>query len=60
MQLATLFFLSAIDILDFRHLCLLSNLEIDYNNLSITGVFPKEDIDIAVQKFEASLKEGQI
>ena len=57
MQIATLFFLSAIDILDFRHLCLLSNLEIDFNNLSVTGAFPKEDIDIAVNKFEAHINE---
>jgi hypothetical protein len=57
MQLATLFFLSAIDVLDFRHLCLLSNPEIDYNNLSITGVFPQEDIEVAVNKFEALIKK---
>ena len=58
MQPATLFFLAPIDILDFRHLCLLSNPEIDYNNLSITGAFPKEDIDVAVNKFEAVIKEN--
>ena len=57
MQPATLFFFSAIDVLDFRHLCLLPNPEIDYQNLSVTGAFPKEDIDVAVNKFEALIKE---
>ena len=57
MHLSTIFFLSPIDILDFRHLCLLSNPEIDYNNLSITGAFPKEDIEVAVNKFEAVIKD---
>jgi len=59
MQPATLFFFSAIDVLDFRHLCVLSNPEIDYNNLSITGAFPKEDIEVAVNKFEAMIKENR-
>ena len=57
MQPATLFFLSAIDILDFRHSCLLLNLEVDYNDLSVTGAFPKEDIDVAINKFEARIEE---
>jgi hypothetical protein len=58
MQSATLFFFSAIDVLDFRHSCLLLNPEIDYNNLSVTGPFPKEDIEVAVTKFEALIKEN--
>lgn len=58
MQLATLFFFSPIDVLDFRHLCLLSNPEIDYTNLTITGAFPQEDIEVAVNKFEALIKEN--
>ena len=57
MQLATLFFFSAIDVLDFRHLCLLSNPEIDYKNLSLTGAFSQEDIEVAVNKFEALIKD---
>lgn len=57
MQLATLFFFSAIDVLDFRHLCLLSNPEIDFRNLSLTGAFSQEDIEVAVNKFEAQLKK---
>jgi hypothetical protein len=58
MRLATLFFFSAIDVLDFRHLCLLSNPEIDYKNLSLTGAFSQEDIEVAVNKFEAQIKEN--
>ena len=57
MQSATLFFFSAIDVLDFRHLCLLSNPEVDYKNLSLTGAFSQEDIEVAVYKFEALIKE---
>ena len=58
MQLATLSFLTPIDILDFRHSCLLSSLEVDYYNLTITGAFLEEDIEIAVNKFEAMIKEN--
>ena len=58
MQSATLLFFSAIDVLDFRHLCLLPNPEIDFKNLSLTGAFSQEDIEVAVNKFEALIKEN--
>jgi hypothetical protein len=44
--------------MSFGHSCLLSDLEIDYNNLSVTGAFPKEEIEVALNKFDGMIKEN--
>lgn len=59
METTTLFFLSPLDVYDFRHECKLMSLEIDFEKLTITDVFSQEDIILAVDKFEAKAKKNE-
>jgi len=53
----TLFFLSPLDLYDFRHECKMIAGDIDFEKLTITDVFPEEDINLAINKFEALTKK---
>jgi len=58
MATTTLYFLSPLDVYDFRHECNLVTHEIDFDNLSITNAFTQGDIILAVNKFEAMAKKN--
>lgn len=53
----TLFFLSPLDLYDFRHECKVIASEIDFEKLTITDAFAEEDINLAINKFEALIKK---
>lgn len=53
MDTTTKVFNSAFDLWRYKQDCKLRNLEIDFDNCSPAGVFSKEDIDKAVNEFNA-------
>jgi hypothetical protein len=57
MDTTTLVFNSAFDLWRYKQDCKLRNLEIDFDKCSLAGVFSKEDIDKAVNEFNAKIIE---